>query len=423
MKGPQALRLGGENNSKHVRRINRLPIVVAVLLSVTFFAVIIYGLSSRGLKFGSSDIDPPNSRPAITDAEQLKRGIPDAIIGEPAIPVFQPAPDLRPETASPKSEEPMPAVTVPVAREAEESWQTRLEREQEEQLLREMHRQRMASMQADMAAHDAPIAVNLGKLSSEERAPNGVGAVDSPRAMLPPSALMASGSADIDDQNGQAGKHRFFNSDIADNGYLAHKLQAPRSRFELKRGSVIPATLISGINSDLPGLITAQVSQNVYDSAAGRYLLIPQGAKLLGRYDSSVSYGQSRVLAVWSDVIMPDGSTLQIAGMAGTDVAGYGGFKDKVDNHLLRTFGAAILVGLTGAGTDLILPRDQNNRNASTNVENAARRSFAESLGRVAEQTVTRGLNVQPTLQIRPGYKFNVLVDKDISLHGPYQAP
>jgi hypothetical protein len=102
-----------------------------------------------------------------------------------------------------------------------------------------------------------------------------------------------------------------------------------QSRYELKRGSVIPATLITGINSDLPGRITAQVSQNVYDSATGHYLLVPQGTKLLGRYDNKVSFGQSRVLVVWTDMIFPNGSTLQLVAMAGTDAEGYGGFTDR----------------------------------------------------------------------------------------------
>src|SRR5690606_38200477 len=121
---------------------------------------------------------------------------------------------------------------------------------------------------------------------------------------------------------------------------------------ELKRGSVIPASLITGINSDLPGRIIAQVSQNVFDSATGHNLLIPQGAKLFGRYDSNISFGQRRVLVVWTDIVFPDGSTLQIAGMAGADAAGFSGFTDKVNNHYVRTFGSAVLVALIGAGTE-----------------------------------------------------------------------
>src|SRR5690606_5146205 len=117
------------------------------------------------------------------------------------------------------------------------------------------------------------------------------------------------------DPNGQAQKADFFNQDIKALGYLPSSVVPQFSPFELKRGSVIPATLITGINSDLPGRITAQVSQHVFDSATGHRLLIPQGAKLFGRYDSNVSFGQSRVLVVWTDIIFPNGATLQLGGM------------------------------------------------------------------------------------------------------------
>lgn len=223
------------------------------------------------------------------------------------------------------------------------------------------------------------------------------------------------------DPNGQAGKERFFNQDIAELGYLPNPVVPQMSPYELKRGSVIPATLVTGINSDLPGRITAQVSQNVYDSATGRHMLIPQGAKLFGRYDSNVSFGQNRVLVIWTDIIFPNGSTLQIGGMAGTDASGYGGFADRVDNHYLRTFGSAILVALIGAGTEMMIPQDRNAFGTSNSAEDAARRSFAESFGQMSQQTLSRNLSVQPTLEIRPGYRFNILVDQDIVFPSGYR--
>jgi type IV secretion system protein TrbI len=233
------------------------------------------------------------------------------------------------------------------------------------------------------------------------------------------AALQAGIGGQNTDPNGQASKESFFNQDIEDLGYLPNQVVPQLSPYELKRGSVIPATLVSGINSDLPGRITAQVSQNVYDSATGRHLLIPQGSKLFGRYDSKAAFGQSRLLVIWTDIIFPNGSTLQIGGMAGTDAAGYGGFTDQVDNHYLQTFGSAILVALIGAGTEMMLPQDNNAFGNSDSAEDAARQSFAESFGQVAEQTVSRNLNVQPTLEIRPGYRFNVLVDQDLVFPSP----
>jgi type IV secretion system protein VirB10 len=179
--------------------------------------------------------------------------------------------------------------------------------------------------------------------------------------------------------------------------------------------------LITGINSDLPGRITAQVSQNVYDSATGHRLLVPQGTKLFGRYDAEVSFGQSRVLVVWTDIIFPNGSTLQIGGMAGTDTQGNGGFKDKVDNHYFKTFGSAILLAIIGTGIDMAVPQSSTRTNQDR-ASDAARRNFAETFGRVAERTISKNLDVQPTLEIRPGYKFNVLVDQDIVFPGAYRG-
>ena len=133
-----------------------------------------------------------------------------------------------------------------------------------------------------------------------------------------------------------------------------------------------------------------------------------------------MSFGQNRILVIWTDIILPNGSTLQIGGMAGTDAGGYGGFTDQVDNHYLQTFGSAILVALIGAGTEMMLPQDNNAFGNSDSAEDAARQSFSESFGQVAEQSVSKNLNVQPTLEIRPGYRFNVLVDQDLVFPGNY---
>jgi type IV secretion system protein TrbI len=184
----------------------------------------------------------------------------------------------------------------------------------------------------------------------------------------------------------------------------------------LSRGSVIPALLLTGINADLPGRILAQVSQNVFDSATGQHLLIPQGSSLVGRYDSKVSYGQSRVLVVWTDIVFANGRSLAIGAMAGIDQAGEAGFKDQVDRHLLRTFGSAALIAVIGTGMDLALPDGQGT--SFSDPSDAARRSFSETFGRLAEQTITRNMDVQPTLTIRPGYRFNILVDRDL-VFGP----
>jgi type IV secretion system protein VirB10 len=428
----ESLKLGGveERDGPRIRRLNRVPIIVAIALVVAFLAVIIYGLTSRGLQFGGPAEGPSTVRPASSDADQLKRGIPDGIIGEPAPIVLQPTPAEPTETAANPFAPVKPEDAVVPERpalESEEIWRARLEREQQEQWLRELQRQRMASLQADAAALDSPIAVDVGNPGETAVAPNpaastgGTLAANQPMTALDLyAAAMKAGGQDAD-PNGQAAKESFFNQDIAELGYLPKSVVPQMSPYELKRGSVIPATLVTGINSDLPGRITAQVSQNVYDSATGRHLLIPQGSKLFGRYDSNVSFGQNRVLVIWTDIIFPNGATLQIGGMAGTDAAGYGGFSDKVDNHYFETFGSAILVALIGAGTEMMIPQDRNSFGTANSAEDAARRSFAETFGQISEQTVEKNLNVQPTLEIRPGYQFNVLVDQDMVFPGAFQ--
>ena len=430
--------LGGNDGAPRIRRLNRLPVVAAIVLAVLFFAVIVYGLSQRGIYFGSDDgiASASNSPPARDFADQLKRGVSNGVIDAPVEPLLvRPAPVSAATIAPPQNPfKPAPQVEQPVvsspqpALEPERVWRARLDREQQEQYLRERHRQRLARLQANDAAYDSPITVNIGRQSQEDaetgaRAENGVTAMRAGAPDLYAAALRAGLAGQAGDgANGQRAKTDFFNQDIKDLGYLPNQVVAGLSPYELKRGSVIPATLITGVNSDLPGRIAAQVSQNVYDSATGHRLLIPQGAKLFGRYDSSVAFGQRRVLVVWTDVVFPNGATLQIGGMAGTDAQGFGGFKDKVNNHYLRIFGSAVLIAAIGAGVDMAVPRDRNALGSENSAENSARRSFAETFGRVAERTISKNIDVQPTLEIRPGYNFNILVDQDIVFPGAYHS-
>lgn len=421
----QSLQLGTSSQADEqngMRRLNRLPIIIAIIVTVVFIGVVVIGLSLRGLSFNRGNMDDASSSPATSFGDQLKRGISDGIIGEPEKQeVFQPTP-----VVVEKSEKQEPIVErQSVERqdrrqrlESEEEWKARLKREQDEQYMREAQRQRMARLQARATALDSPLKVDVSDINTGANIKNGAGRQPATIASnstsdLYASALQSGLMGQNVDQNGQGSKEDFFNQDIKDLGYLPNQVVPPMSPNELKRGSVIPATLITGLNSDLPGRITAQVSQNVYDSATGHRLLIPQGAKLFGRYDSKVSFGQERVLVVWTDLIFPSGSTLQIGGMAGTDAEGYGGFRDKVDRHLLRTFGSAALVALIGTGIDMSMPQSSTLATQHT-ASDAARRNFAESFGRVAEETISKNLNVQPTIHIRPGYKFNILVDQDI---------
>ncbi|WP_085026126.1 IncP-type conjugal transfer protein TrbI [Ensifer aridi] len=430
----QSLQLGASNQAddqQGMRRLNRLPIVFAIILIVLFCGIVTIGLSWRGLSFNrGNDIDSASNMPATTFGDQLKRGVTDGIIGEPVgREAFQPTPVVEQKV---EKEEPV-AGRRPVKREerrprmeSEEEWKARLKREQDEQHIREAQRQRMARIQARATALDSPLKVDISDAEKASADGNVTGRHNTDTTAASASdlyaAAMKSGWMGQNvDPNAQSSKEDFFNQDIKDLGYLPNQVVRQMSPYELKRGSVIPATLITGLNSDLPGRITAQVSQNVYDSGTGYRLLIPQGAKLFGRYDSKISFGQQRVLVVWTDLVFPNGSTLQIGGMGGTDAEGYGGFKDKVDRHLWRAFGSAALIALIGAGIDMSMPESSTLATQDT-ASDAARRNFAESFGRVAEETISKDLNVQPSIRIRPGYKFNVLVDQDIVFPSAYSG-
>jgi len=192
--------------------------------------------------------------------------------------------------------------------------------------------------------------------------------------------------------------------------YLQHRKQKPISPYELKRGSIIPAVLIGGINSELPGNIIAQVRESVYDTVTGNHLLIPQGSKLIGVYSSQVQYGQTRVLIAFNSIVFPDGQTLNIGAMNGVDQEGYGGFADQVDNHYFKIFGSAFLLGMLSG---------------EINIENgkvtfvSGHQGFNTSqtvLERVAGEMISKNLNIAPTLKIRNGYRFNIFVTKDMVL-------
>lgn len=213
----------------------------------------------------------------------------------------------------------------------------------------------------------------------------------------------------------------------SDRWQLTAKVEAPQSPYELRAGFVLPATLISGINSELPGQIVAQVAQNVYDTATGKYLLIPQGSRLIGAYSSEVAYGQARVLVAWQRVVFPDGKALDIGSMPGADSAGYSGLHDQVNNHYLRIFSSALLMSGVTAGISYSQARNNNSGNVfggnqTPSMSSELSQALGQQLGQVMARMIEKNLNIAPTLEIRPGYRFNVIVTKDLIFSKPYQA-
>jgi type IV secretion system protein VirB10 len=222
-----------------------------------------------------------------------------------------------------------------------------------------------------------------------------------------------------DDQNKQMRKEKFLKEEAGDSFLLSAQLQKPISPYEVKSGQVIPAIMISGINSDLPGQITAQVRENVYDTVSGVHLLIPQGARLIGTYDSQIAYGQERVLIVWNRLIMPNGDSISLKAMPGADLGGYSGFADQVDHHYFKTFGSAILMSMVSAGVQISQPQTASNIQGP-NTNQIITSNVGGGLAQASNGVLQKNLNVQPTIQVRPGYLFNVFVTKDLIMPGAY---
>ncbi|WP_285538239.1 TrbI/VirB10 family protein [Brucella sp. NBRC 12950] len=222
-------------------------------------------------------------------------------------------------------------------------------------------------------------------------------------------------SSNMVSENRQAEKRAFLADTPEADVYLRRqRTNAIAPSLEVKAGTVIPGVMISGINSDLPGTIIAQVRQDVYDSATGGNLLIPAGAKLIGTYDSSLTLGQQRALVVWQRIIYPDSSSLSLGNMPGTDMGGYAGFNDKVNNHYMRIFSSGLLLSAFSAGIQLSQPQARHGDNISASQIIAG--SLGQQLGQIGMQMAQRNMNIQPTIEIRPGYQFNVMVTKDIIL-------
>ncbi len=218
-----------------------------------------------------------------------------------------------------------------------------------------------------------------------------------------------------DDPNRQIRKLDFLADKGASETDNPHRLEDPLTPFEVMAGTVIPASLITGVNSDLPGTVIAQVTQNVYDTVTGQYVLIPQGARLIGRYDSVIAFGQSRALLVWSRIIYPDGASIVIDNMPASDVAGYAGLADKVDFHTFRLLKGVVLSTLLGVGTELSFD------DSESDLVEALRESAQSAANQAGQRIVQRNLDIQPTIRIRPGWPLRILVHKDLVLR-PFNA-
>ncbi|MBG4532241.1 TrbI/VirB10 family protein [Pseudomonas aeruginosa] len=231
-----------------------------------------------------------------------------------------------------------------------------------------------------------------------------------------PASMAAQPADPTATQNRQDQKEAFLKGGSTETRNSGN-LQMPASPYQVMAGTVIAAALVTGIKSDLPGDVIGTVTEPVYDSATGKFLLIPQGSRILGKYNSQVSYGQSRVQVVWNRIILPDTSSLTIDNLVGTAPAGYSGLEDGVDYHWGRIVAGAALTTLLGVGAELAAPE---NRQDGNRIVIAGRDSAQDSINQVGQEMTRRNMNIQPTLTERPGLPVRIIVNRDLVLR-PYQ--
>ncbi len=253
-------------------------------------------------------------------------------------------------------------------------------------------------------SRSAPSAGDTGALTA-------LRAADQPRA-LAAGNLEPTGT----DATESLRKLTFLRSGPEKEIYNPHGLQTPASPYQLMAGTVIAASLVTGLNSDLPGFVIAQVTENIFDTVSGRFLLIPQGSRLIGKYDNVVAFGQERALVIWQRIILPDGSSVVIDNLPATDTGGYAGVADQVDLHTWQLLKGVALATVIGVGSELVF-----GNSGDSDLIRALQLSTQSTTNRAGQRLVERHLNVQPTITVRPGWPLRVIVHKDIILR-PYRG-
>ncbi|MDE9463076.1 conjugal transfer protein TrbI [Xenorhabdus bovienii] len=389
-----------------VRRLNRLPLfVVAMLILLAVFGITYTFFSrqagdettkTKGTPSVNSTAIPPVRPPGNDYVPAVSEALPPTETG-----AMQTQAGLIP-TETNTVRQPLPL---------SEAMQRRL------RLIQQVEEKRLAKM--DEALNGEGIVQTFGQHENATtqnggRQPNGQEPI--PQSLATGEAGFGQpGDTGMAAENAQDQKRAFLAGTPEADIYLAKRREAALAPSqEVKAGTVIPGVMISGLNSDLPGQIIAQVREGVYDTATGTHLLVPPGARLIGTYDSGVTLGQQRALVAWNRIIYPDGSSISINAMPGADQGGYAGFYDKVNNHYLRIFGNGLLLSLFSAGIQLSQPQAGKGENPSSSQIMAG--SLGQQMGQLGMQMAQRNMNIQPTLEIRPGYEFNVMVTKDIIL-------
>ena len=383
-----------------VRRLNRAPLVFAFAIVAIIVGAVMYTYQSRLADKRRKAAE--QEAPAPADAHAVFRDAPGGFI-----PANTPAPEPKPDARA----EPLASAPLAVDRADEEERQR-------------LARRRAAREQAALQAIAAPTAISqkLDQGSSEGKG--------QPSADAPSSQLTELYAADAmrrrqrgfgeggDDLNQAEAKRRFLSDGASPQGRHAHYLaagrEAPLSPYEVKAGTVIPAVMIGGVSSDLPGQLIGQVSENVYDTATGRFILIPQGSRLVGAYDNGVTSGQERVLVAWTRILYPDASSLDLGKTPGADESGAAGFHDQVNDHFWKMFGSAAMMSLITGGVQLSQGQGNNAASNGMNAQQTLSAALGQQMGQLGAEIARRTMHIQPTLEIRPGYRFVVMVTRDI---------
>jgi type IV secretory pathway VirB10-like protein len=397
-----------------VRRLNRVPLLIAGLMLLLILAAVTYTYQMRLAEMQRTAREA-QVKPEAANPSSLFRDAPDG--------GFIPA--KTPEAAPPLSQTvvlPPEKSLLPISERDPygEAWERY---RQEQERLAQQRNVRM--LQAIGAPTRVQGAVPVKNVAAK---PDGGEPRDAAQPQSPSSQFASLYASEIarqrrlltgeaDEDLNRAAEKRAFLTDREPQtraaNYLVGGREAPLAPYEVKAGTVIPAIMVGGVNSDLPGQLIGQVAENVYDTATGRYILIPQGSKLVGTYDNAITTGQSRVLVAWTRIIYPDASSIDLGKMPGADQSGFAGFKDKVDNHFWEMFSSALLMSVFSAGVQ-ISQGGSDSGNDGESAQQTIAAGLGQQLGQLGQELARRNARIQPTLEIRPGYRFTVMVTKDM---------
>lgn len=414
-------------------RVSKKVGLLAIGIVLVVGTLVVYGLYTRKEQqtVSRQASEEKHPEPARIAGDQVVREIaPPAVVNPPS------APAARPELAQPGELRP-PSITH--RRDGQGRGSVTRNYASSDGELSPEERLRLAAFRDEQQAIASPTAIGgnsatgLGNASSVASDPlqqygtlasvlSSIGKQNPTGQDVQSASSSGQTGSAYEGQNGQSQKDSFLQRTrgrTIDN-YLKSTRTDPLSRYEIKAGWDIPATLEQAIDSDLPGDVKALVRSNVYDTATGKYLLIPQGARLLGTYNSVISYGQARVQVAWTRIIFPDGSSINLDSMSGHDDEGRAGFHDQVNNHYARLVGFAVLTSAFAAGLELS-QRQNTSLLTTPTAGQTASAAVGQQLTELGAEVTRRNLNIQPTIKIRVGYKFTVRVNRDILFDAPYK--